>query len=56
MPKVITPSGDKHFSYSRAGRAAAKAYARKNDYDLVESKDGSYKAKKRKKGEPHGRY
>ena len=35
---------------------AAKAYARKNDYDLVESKDGSYKAKKRKKGEPHGRY
>jgi hypothetical protein len=49
MPKVITPSGDKHFSYTRSGRAAARAYARKNDYDLVESSDGKYKAKKRPK-------
>jgi len=49
MPKVKTPSGDKHFSYSLAGRAAAKAYARKNDFDLVEGSKGDYKAKKRPK-------
>ena len=49
MPKVITPSGDKHFSYTRSGRAASRAYARKNDFDLVESSDGKYKAKKRPK-------
>ncbi len=49
MPTVKAPSGDKHFSYTRAGRAAAKAYARKHGYDIVEKK-GKYKAKERKRG------
>ena len=50
MPTVKAPSGDKHFSYSRAGRAAAKAFARKNGYDIVEDKKGKHKAKKVKRG------
>lgn len=48
MPTVKTPTGDKHFSYTRSGRAAAKAYAHKQGYDIVEGKKGQYKAKKRK--------
>tara|TARA_R100001530_G_scaffold65045_1_gene46607 strand:+ start:1411 stop:1554 length:144 start_codon:yes stop_codon:yes gene_type:complete len=38
MPKVGTGAGSKHFSYSKKGRAAAKAYAKRTGKRLVKSK------------------